>query len=164
MFAGIYNKEGKVLIKRRPEGISLPGDWDLPGGAVEEENTIKALDERIVGEELAREVKEEIGIDISVDYMPAMYPAVLREGKDWAFVIPIGIYDSPGKGEESQEIRYVSPKEVKELAENLQGNRIVSGWGKRMCRLILMALIHSPNEIYREEAKKYLQEIHAGWE
>ncbi len=163
LFAAIFDQQGKILIKRRPSKYSLPGDWDLPGGAVEEEKTSQALDERIVGEELAREVWEEIGIKISVDPMPPMYPAILRGGKDWAFVIPVGVYDNPGEGEESQEIIYVSPEEVRHLADNPQGNRIVSGWGKRMSRLILMGLIYSPNENYQREAKMLLKSIQQEW-
>lgn len=160
LFAGIFNEEGKLLVKRRPQGISLAGEWDLPGGGVGEENNAKALDERIVGEELAREVKEEVGIEISVDLMPAMFPAILKGGKDWAFVIPVGIVlKEPTKGE----FKYVSPGELKELAEGPPGNRIVSGWGKRMSRLALKALVHSPNREYREQAGRYLAEIHLKW-
>ncbi len=151
------------MIKRRPDKFSSPGDWDLPGGAVEEEDCIKSLDERLVKEVLAREVFEEVGIEVSVDFMPPMYPAILKGGGDWAFIIPVGIYENPGKGEESQEILYALPEDIKRLAENPQGNRIVSGWGKRMSRLILKGFAYSPNKNYRWEAKILLEEIQSKW-
>jgi len=161
LFAGIFNAEGKLLVKRRPQGISLAGEWDLPGGAVEEENNAKAFDERIIGEELAREVEEEVGLKISIDPMPAMFPAVLKGGKDWAFVIRVGtILKEPTKGES----KYVSPDELKELVEGPAGNRIVSGWGKRMSRLALMAFIHGPNKEYARRASQLIEEIQVAWE
>jgi len=89
VFAGIFNRQGDLLVKRRPQWISSPGEWDLPGGAVESENNDKAQDERIIGEELAREVLEEVGVIIDLPFMPQMFPAVLAGGQDWAFIIPL---------------------------------------------------------------------------
>jgi 8-oxo-dGTP pyrophosphatase MutT (NUDIX family) len=149
-------------LKRRTKEESLPGDWDLPGGAVEAENNAKAFDERIVGQELAREVMEEVGIGIAPEPgpMPAMFPAVVKGGNDWAFVIALGFFDKPTKGE----TKFVSPQELKELAEGPLGNRLVSGLGKRMWRLSLQAFLHSPKREYREQANQWLQwlpEIHS---
>jgi len=159
LFAGIFNKEGKLLLKRRTKEESLPGDWDLPGGAVEAENNAKALDERIVDQELAREVMEEVGIRVTTGPMPAMFPAVVKGGNDWAFVIPIDGSHKPTKGETV----FVSPDELKKLAEGPEGNRLVSGWEKRMARLALKALLHSPKQEYREQAGSLLFEIHSQW-
>ncbi len=163
LFAGIFNTEGKLLIKRRPKGISLAGEWDLPGGAVEEKNNQNALDERIVGQELAREVKEEVGLAIPEFLpMPAMYPTVLRGGGDWAFAILVGVVEeSPSKGE----TRYISPQELQELAEGPEGNRLVSGWGKRMCRLCLrlFASRDAPNQDYAKQAGEMLAKIQSSW-
>ena len=144
LFAGIFNEEGKLLLKRRPKNISLPGDWDLPGGGVDTERAMQALDERIIGQELTREVEEETGIKIPrLPSMPAMFPAVIKGGGDWAFVILIGVLkERPTKGE----WRYVSPEELRQLSEGPEGNRLVSGPGKRMHRLCLRIFtsLHSP--------------------
>jgi ADP-ribose pyrophosphatase YjhB (NUDIX family) len=159
VFAGIFDEEGKLLVKRRPENISLPGDWDLPGGGVDAEKAIQALDERIIGQELAKEVEEETGIQIPpLSPMPAMYPAVIKGGSDWAFVILIGgLKQRPTKGE----WKYVSPEELCQLAEGLEGNRLVSGPGKRMHRLCLRILASrdSPNRRYYGQAFQMLIEI-----
>ena len=163
LFGALFNKEGKILIKKRPDKFSFPGDWDLPGGAVEEEDCVETLDERIVREVLIREVFEETGIRILVDPMPPMYPAVLRGAGDWAFIIPVGIYEKSETGGEAQEIMFASPKDVVRLAKNPQGNRIVSGEGKRMNRLILKGFTYSPNENYRWESKMFLGEIQSKW-
>lgn len=165
VFAGIFDESGKILLRRRRGEIldihySYEGDWELPGGTVEEENVWKAKDEKVIGEELAREIKEETGLLINVPLMPTMYPALYineeRKVLDFAFVIPIGVVkEKPRIGENI----YVSPKELKELAERPEGERLISGWEKRMCRMALMALCHSPNPQYREEARRMLLEI-----
>ena len=159
LFAAIFDQDGRILVEQRPEGMSFPGDWDLPGGGLEKENNAMALDERIVGLELAREVEEETGIVISIRPMPAMYPAVTRGGKDWAFVIPVKTSDTPTKGLSM----FVSPDELKKLAENPAGNRLVSGWGKRMSRLALIGLTHSPNKEFAKQAETMLKEIQMKW-
>lgn len=52
----IFNEEGKVLAVSRKDNKN---DWGLPGGKVDEGETIK--------EALIREVKEETGLDIKID-------------------------------------------------------------------------------------------------
>ncbi|MBK3496374.1 NUDIX hydrolase [Viridibacillus sp. YIM B01967] len=51
--AVVVNKENKILLKRDPKR-----GWELPGGQVEQNETIK--------ETVIREVKEETGIDIEL--------------------------------------------------------------------------------------------------
>ena len=165
LFAGIFDEDGKVLLRRRKREnpdfpCSYEGDWELPGGTMEEENIWKGKDERVIGEELAREVGEETGLSIKVPFMPVMYPAVYidseRKTIDAAFILPVGIVrERPSKGENI----YVAPNELKELARRPEGKRVVSGWGKRMCRMALMALCHSPNPQYQQEGKRMLLDI-----
>lgn len=56
--AAVIEKDGLVLIARRPEGDRLAGLWEFPGGKIE------------VGEEpqgcLARELREEFGITAEI--------------------------------------------------------------------------------------------------
>ena len=155
LFAALFDRNGRLLVKRRPEGISLAGEYDLPGGRLELKNNAAAFDERVVREELAREVEEEVGLTIFAPIMPAMYPAVLKGGTDWAFVVIVG-----WEGEPQGNYRWVSPQELGRLAEEPPGNRLVSGWGKRMCRLCLKAMaVGSPNEHYRGQAAEMLVDV-----
>ena len=169
IFAGIYNDNGQILLKRRSPNETLPGDWDLPGGAVEAEAADIAIDERLVGSELVREVKEETGLMVNVGPMPAMYPAIIKGGFDWAFIIPIAEVDLiqvsnlDRWNEAVGNLEVFSPKELLELANGPEGNRLVSGVGKRMHRLVLMALCHSPNLAYVKEARNMLKEIYDQW-
>jgi len=55
--AGIVeNDDGRVLIAQRPEGTHLAGGWEFPGGKVATGETVL--------EALARELREEIGIEV----------------------------------------------------------------------------------------------------
>lgn len=47
--------DGRVLIAQRPEGKSMAGLWEFPGGKVEDGETPEAA--------LIRELREELGID-----------------------------------------------------------------------------------------------------
>ncbi|MEJ1991145.1 MAG: 8-oxo-dGTP diphosphatase MutT [Maritimibacter sp.] len=49
--------DGRVLLAQRPEGKSMAGLWEFPGGKVEEGETPEVA--------LIRELQEELGIDTS---------------------------------------------------------------------------------------------------
>ena len=53
--ASLVDKQGRVLLAQRPEGKSMAGLWEFPGGKVDDgENPEYAL---------MRELEEELGID-----------------------------------------------------------------------------------------------------
>ena len=52
----IEDSEGRILIAQRPEGTHLAGGWEFPGGKVAAGET--------ASEALARELREELGIDV----------------------------------------------------------------------------------------------------
>lgn len=171
VFAGILREDGRLLLRKRilPEekksitGKEAKRDWELPGGAVEGTEAFTIGHEGVFIEALKREVKEELGLEIELPLMSAMYPAVFvkrlpdREIKDAAFVMIV--QPSQWQGQPRGIVTWVSPDELRELAERKPGNRLISGWGKRMCRMALMVLSHSPNEEFAKRAIEYLKEI-----
>lgn len=161
LFGWIFNQEGKLLVKRRTSEESFPGDWDLPGGGVEEKASKEAKDERIVINELLREVEEETGLVFPrFTVMPAMFPAVIAGGSDWAFGIEIGRTGAlPTKGS----WRFISVKDLEDLTKGPVGDRLLSGPGKRMHRLCLAGFSQGPNLEYLEEAREKLHKIWNSW-
>ena len=62
--AAIIEKEGKILIARRKQGLYLAGKWEFPGGKVEKGETPEAC--------LRRELREEFGIEVELgDFITA---------------------------------------------------------------------------------------------
>ncbi len=55
--AALIDRDGRVLLARRPEGKPMAGLWEFPGGKVRPGETPEAA--------LIRELKEELGIDVT---------------------------------------------------------------------------------------------------
>ncbi len=55
--AGLFRKNGKVLLVRRPFNKKRGGLWEFPGGKVEEGETLEEAIKRELNEELDVEVK-----------------------------------------------------------------------------------------------------------
>ncbi len=52
----LYDTDGRVLLAQRPEGKSMAGMWEFPGGKVEVGESPEAA--------LSREIREELGVEV----------------------------------------------------------------------------------------------------
>ena len=59
--AGLVFKNDELLISKRPESVHLGGLWEFPGGKLEIGETYEDC--------VIREIYEELGIEVKVDYI-----------------------------------------------------------------------------------------------
>lgn len=78
--AALIDADGRVLITRRPEGKSMAGLWEFPGGKVEAGETPE--------ETLIRELKEELDIDTSASCLAPLTFASYRY-PDFHLLMPL---------------------------------------------------------------------------
>ncbi len=107
----IINPEGQVLLAQRPDGKPWSGWWEFPGGKIEEgENVHQAL---------ARELKEELDIEIATSYpwvsFTYDYPKTTVE------LSFCRVYDWKGevRGLEQQAFAWTMPTQANQLGEIL---------------------------------------------
>lgn len=102
--AAIVNKEGLVLIARRPLHVHQGGRWEFPGGKVEAGEDVLAA--------LVRELHEELGIDVlqarPLIRVPHRYP----ERQVLLDVWRIDDFAGHAYGREGQEVRWVTSGEL----------------------------------------------------
>jgi 8-oxo-dGTP diphosphatase len=80
--AALIDPDGRVLITRRPEGKSMAGLWEFPGGKIEPGETPETT--------LVRELKEELDIDTSASCLAPLTFASHRY-PDFHLLMPLYI-------------------------------------------------------------------------
>lgn len=103
--AGVIQRDGRILITRRPEGGHLAGYWEFPGGKQEGEETLEAC--------LVREIYEELGIRVH----PSEH--LLTEAHEYEtkrvtlhFFACTASEDAEPRAVEGQEIRWAAPEDL----------------------------------------------------
>lgn len=75
----IQNADGEVLLLRRSQtDMRRPGEWDFPGGNVDEGEDMTAA--------VAREIQEEAGLSVPIDDLRLLYAATEPYEADQASV------------------------------------------------------------------------------
>ena len=105
----LIDPDGRILMTKRPEGKTMAGLWEFPGGKMEAGETPEAA--------LIRELKEELGLEVNeaclapLTFASHAYPELhllmpLYVCRNWAGV-PV-----PREG---QELKWVGPRDMRAL-------------------------------------------------
>lgn len=104
----LVDSDGRILLAQRPEGKSLAGMWEFPGGKVETGETPE--------ETLVRELNEELGI---VTRVPCLAPLTFASHTYETFhlLMPLYVcrrYEGIPQGKEGQAIKWVRPQALRD--------------------------------------------------
>lgn len=103
--AGLMKKGSQVLVGQRPENHSLAGQWEFPGGKIELGESPE--------EALARELREEIGIEAQIGELKL---AVTHCYEDVGIIIlfyDVSYWKGEPKANHHAQIEWVYPEELK---------------------------------------------------
>ncbi len=104
----LVDADGRVLLAQRPEGKTLAGLWEFPGGKVEPGETPE--------ETLIRELDEELGIRTKVACLaPLTFASHTYD--DFHLLMPLYVcrrFEGTAHGREGQAIKWVRPKALRE--------------------------------------------------
>ncbi len=97
----LIDRDGRVLLARRPEGRQMAGLWEFPGGKVEPGETPEAA--------LIRELHEELGIDTWASCLaPLTFASHAYE--DFHLLMPLFAcrkWEGIARGKEGQALKWV---------------------------------------------------------
>jgi 8-oxo-dGTP diphosphatase len=101
--AALIDADGRVLIAKRPEGKSMAGLWEFPGGKVDAGELPETA--------LVRELDEELGIDITETCL-APFTFASHAYDDFHLLMPLylcRIWKGQPVAREGQELKWVPP-------------------------------------------------------
>jgi 8-oxo-dGTP diphosphatase len=104
----LVDTDGRVLLAQRPEGKSLAGLWEFPGGKVEAGETPE--------ETLIRELQEEIGVTTKVACLaPLTFASHTYD--DFHLLMPLYVcrrFEGVAQGLEGQALKWVRPNNMRD--------------------------------------------------
>jgi len=104
----LLDQDGRILLAQRPEGKSLAGLWEFPGGKVEHGETPE--------ETLVRELDEELGIKTKVACL-APLPFASHTYETFHLLMPLYVcrrYEGIPHGREGQALKWVKPQALRD--------------------------------------------------
>lgn len=100
------DRRGRVLIAKRPAGKPLAGFWEFPGGKLETGETHR--------DALRRELREELGIEVTGAYPLLDFSYVYPERRVHLFVWRVNAFEGEPRSHEGQGLAWISPDDLKD--------------------------------------------------
>jgi 8-oxo-dGTP diphosphatase len=104
----LIDPDGRVLLAQRPEGKSLAGLWEFPGGKVDPGETPEAA--------LIRELREELGIETKASCLAPLTFAS-HSYADFHLLMPLFAcrrWEGIATGREGQTLAWVRPDKLRD--------------------------------------------------
>ncbi|MBY3599976.1 8-oxo-dGTP diphosphatase MutT [Rhizobium bangladeshense] len=104
----LIDADGRILLAQRPEGKSLAGLWEFPGGKVEPGETPE--------ETLVRELEEELGIETKIACL-APFTFASHSYETFHLLMPLYIcrrYEGIAQGREGQALKWVRTQALRD--------------------------------------------------
>jgi 8-oxo-dGTP diphosphatase len=104
----LVDADGRVLLAERPAGKSMAGLWEFPGGKVRAGETPEAA--------LIRELKEELGIDVTASCL-APFTFASHSYADFHLLMPLYVcrrWQGMVTPREGQRVAWVRPPRLEE--------------------------------------------------
>lgn len=105
----LIDPDGRILLAQRPEGKSMAGLWEFPGGKVEAGESPEAT--------LIRELDEELGIEVKEACLAPLTFASHRY-EDFHLLMPLYVcrrWSGNVRGREGQALKWVRPTRLREF-------------------------------------------------
>jgi 8-oxo-dGTP diphosphatase len=105
----LLDAQGRILVQQRPEGKSMAGLWEFPGGKIEAEETPQSA--------LVREITEELDIVVSSDDLtPAGFVSEPLGTRQLLLLLFLcRKWKGTPDGKENQQIQWVDMDALEEL-------------------------------------------------
>ncbi|NVK33025.1 MAG: (deoxy)nucleoside triphosphate pyrophosphohydrolase [Rhodobacteraceae bacterium] len=104
----LIDADGRILLAQRPEGKSLAGLWEFPGGKVEQGESPETT--------LIRELYEELGINVNEPCLaPLTFASFAYE--DFHLLMPLYVcrrWEGTPTGREGQALKWVAPMRLRD--------------------------------------------------
>jgi 8-oxo-dGTP diphosphatase len=104
---GLIRKGDKVLVGQRPVGHSLAGHWEFPGGKIEKNESPE--------EALARELREELGIEAEVGTLKLASAHTYGDTGIMILFYEVLFWKGEPKTVHHMELRWIDPQELRTL-------------------------------------------------
>ena len=104
----LIDPDGRVLLAQRPEGKSMAGLWEFPGGKIEQGETPEAA--------LIRELHEELGIDTWASCLAPLTFAG-HSYENFHLLMPLFAcrkWEGTPQAREGQTLKWVRPNELRD--------------------------------------------------
>jgi 8-oxo-dGTP diphosphatase len=104
----LVDPDGRVLLAQRPQGKSMAGLWEFPGGKVEAGETPESC--------LIRELHEELGINTQAACLAPLTFAS-HSYENFHLLMPLFVcrrYQGTPNGKEGQALKWVRPRSLRD--------------------------------------------------